>query len=149
MALRPSRRSSGFNRAKRGPVNDINVAPFVDVMLVLVVIFMVAAPLLTVGVPVDLPEASVKPINQEREPLVITIDKEGRIFLQEAEVEQAVLVPRLIAVSETNNDLRVFVRGDRDLDYGRVMEVMGMVNQAGFAKVALIAENPPAGQPQQ
>ena len=147
MALRPLRRQSSFIRAKRGPVNDINVAPFVDVMLVLVVIFMVAAPLLTVGVPVDLPEASVKPINQEREPLVITIDKEGRIFLQEAEIEQAVLVPRLIAVSETNNDLRVFVRGDRDLDYGRVMEIMGMVNQAGFTKVALIAENPPAGQP--
>ncbi len=139
MALRPSRRP---RRARPGPVNDINVAPFVDVMLVLVIIFMVAAPLLTVGVPVDLPEASVRTLNQEREPLVITIDKEGRIFLQEAEVEQSVLVPRLIAVSQTNSDLRVFVRGDRDIDYGRVMEIMGMVNQAGFTKVALIAENP-------
>ncbi len=148
MALRKSSRSR-FVRARRGPVNDINVAPFVDVMLVLVVIFMIAAPLLTVGVPIDLPEATVGPINQEREPLVITVDKEGRIYLQDAEIEQTVLVPRLIAVSETNNDVRVFVRGDRDINYGRVMEVMGLVNQAGFAKVALIAENPPVGTTQQ
>ena len=149
MATKPFRRVSRFKRRQRGPVNDINVAPFVDVMLVLMVIFMITAPLLTVGVPIDLPEATVNPVNQEREPLVITVDKEGRIYLQDAEIESAVLVPRLIAVSQTNSDLRVFVRGDRDIDYGRVMEVMGLVNQAGFDKVALIALNPPPGGTQQ
>ena len=149
MATKPLRRVSRFKRRQRGPVNDINVAPFVDVMLVLMVIFMITAPLLTVGVPIDLPEATVNPVNQEREPLVITVDKEGRIYLQDAEIESAVLVPRLIAVSQTNSDLRVFVRGDRDIDYGRVMEVMGLVNQAGFDKVALIALNPPPGGTQQ
>ncbi len=148
MAARPLRRISRFKRRNKGPVNDINVAPFVDVMLVLVVIFMIAAPLLTVGVPIDLPEATVNPVNQDREPLVITVDKDGRIFLQDAEIESDVLVPRLVAVSQTNSDLRVFVRGDRDIDYGRVMEVMGLVNQAGFNKVALIALNPPPGGPQ-
>ncbi|MFQ5971653.1 MAG: protein TolR [Alphaproteobacteria bacterium] len=129
-------------RAKRRTVTDINVAPFVDVMLVLVVIFMIAAPLLTVGVPVDLPKARVDPINEEREPLVVTVDKEGRIYLQEAEIEQEALAPRLAAVSETNPDLRIFVRGDREINYGRVMEVMGLVTDAGFTRVALIAERP-------
>lgn len=133
-------------RMRRGPVTDINVAPFVDVMLVLVVVFIIAAPLLTVGVPVDLPKATVDPINEEKEPLIVTVDKEGRLFLQEAEIEQAQLVPRLVAVAAANPDLRVFVRGDREINYGRVMEVMGMVSEAGFAKVALIAEVPIPGQ---
>ncbi len=127
-------------RMRRGPMTEINVAPFVDVMLVLVVIFMIAAPLLTVGVPVDLPKAAVDPLNDEREPLIITVDSEGRVYLQEAEVEQAALVPRLIAVSEANPELRVFVRGDQAINYGRVMEVMGLVSEAGFSRVALIAE---------
>jgi biopolymer transport protein TolR len=129
-------------RMRRGPMTEINVAPFVDVMLVLVVIFMIAAPLLTVGVPVDLPKAAVDPLNDEREPLIITVDSEGRVYLQEAEVEQAALVPRLIAVSEANPELRVFVRGDQAINYGRVMEVMGLVSEAGFSRVALIAEVP-------
>ncbi len=124
------------------PVADINVAPFVDVMLVLVVIFMVAAPLLTVGVPVDLPQARVNPINQEREPLVITVNDAGEIFVQEAVVDRETLVPRLVAIADNNRDLRIFVRGDRAIEYGRVMEVMGLVNLAGFTKVALIAETP-------
>lgn len=131
-----------FRRTPRRTVADINVAPFVDVMLVLVVIFMIAAPLLTVGVPVDLPKASVDPINEEREPLVVTVDKEGRIYLQDAEIEQEALAPRLAAVSETNPDLRIFVRGDREIDYGRIMEVMGLVTDAGLSRVALIAERP-------
>lgn len=135
-------------RFRRGPVTDINVAPFVDVMLVLVVVFIIAAPLLTVGVPVDLPQASVDPINEEKEPLIVTVDKEGRVYLQEAEIEQSALVPRLIAVANANPDLRVFVRGDREIDYGRVMEVMGLVSEAGFAKVALIAEVPVPGRQQ-
>ncbi len=129
-------------RLRRGPMTEINVAPFVDVMLVLVVIFMIAAPLLTVGVPVDLPKAAVDPLNEEKEPLIITVDGEGRIYLQESEVEQNVLIPRLVAVSEANPDLRVFVRGDQSINYGRVMEIMGLVSEAGFSKVALIAEVP-------
>ena len=129
-------------RLRGGPMTEINVAPFVDVMLVLVVIFMIAAPLLTVGVPVDLPKAAVDPLNEDKEPLILTVDAEGRIYLQESEVKENVLIPRLVAVSEANPDLRVFVRGDRAINYGRVMEVMGMVSEAGFAKVALIAEVP-------
>jgi biopolymer transport protein TolR len=147
MAL--SSESMRLRRRLRGrPMTEINVAPFVDVMLVLVVIFMIAAPLLTVGVPVDLPQAAVDPLNEEKEPLIITVDAEGRVYLQESEVEQDVLIPRLVAVSEANPDLRVFVRGDRAINYGRVMEIMGMVSEAGFSKVALIAEIPIPGQPQ-
>jgi biopolymer transport protein TolR len=141
MAL--SSESMRLRRRLRGrPITEINVAPFVDVMLVLVVIFMIAAPLLTVGVPVDLPKAAVNPLNEEKEPLIITLDAEGRVYLQESEVEQDVLIPRLVAVSNANPDLRVFVRGDRTINYGRVMEIMGMVSEAGFSKVALIAEVP-------
>lgn len=136
-----------LRRRLRGrPMTEINVAPFVDVMLVLVVIFMIAAPLLTVGVPVDLPKATVNPINQEKEPLIITLDAEGRIYLQESEIAQDVLIPRLVAVSEANPNLRVFVRGDRAINYGRVMEIMGLVSEAGFSKVALIAEIPIPGE---
>jgi biopolymer transport protein TolR len=136
-----------LRRRLRGrPMTEINVAPFVDVMLVLVVIFMIAAPLLTVGVPVDLPKAAVNPINQEKEPLIITLDAEGRVYLQESEIAQDVLIPRLVAVSEANPNLRVFVRGDRAINYGRVMEIMGLVSEAGFSKVALIAEVPIPGE---
>ncbi len=137
---------SNLRRPSRGPVTDINVAPFVDVMLVLVIIFMVAAPLLNIGVPVDLPKATVKPLNESQDPLVITVDGDGNIFVQEAEVTEEALVPRLRAVSEANNDLRIFVRGDRAINYGRVMQVMGMVSQAGFSKVALVAEAPLPGE---
>lgn len=132
-------------KARQGPVNDINIAPFVDVMLVLVVIFMIAAPVVSVGVPIDLPKANVNPINAEREPLVVTIDREGRIFLQETEIPAGALVPRLVAVAAENTELRIFVRGDREINYGLVIEVMGLVNEAGFTKVALIAELPDPG----
>tara|TARA_B100001013_G_scaffold332163_1_gene248217 strand:+ start:518 stop:910 length:393 start_codon:yes stop_codon:yes gene_type:complete len=126
-------------------MSEINVAPFVDVMLVLVIIFMITAPLVTIGVPVDLPDAEAKPINEEVEPLVVTIDKDGRIFLQEAETEIGALVPRLVAVSESNPELRIYVRGDQAITYGQVMKVIGLVNGAGFTKVALIAEAPKPG----
>jgi biopolymer transport protein TolR len=125
-------------------VADINVAPFVDVMLVLVIVLMITAPLLTFGVPVDLPQAAVEQITQPEEPLVVTLDKEGNIFLQEAPVQSEALVPRLVALTGANPDLRIYVRGDRSINYGRVMEVMGMVTQAGFRKVALVAETPGA-----
>ena len=139
-------RSAKFMRLRRQQrpmhMSEINVAPFIDVMLVLVIIFMITAPLVTIGVPVDLPDAEAKPINEEIEPLVVTIDMDGRIFLQEAEMEIEALVPRLIAVSESNPELRIYIRGDQAIAYGRVMEVMGLVNGAGFTKVALIAEAP-------
>ncbi|MBM3560762.1 MAG: protein TolR [Alphaproteobacteria bacterium] len=123
-------------------VSEINVAPFVDVMLVLVVIFMLTAPLLTAGVPVDLPQASASPIREEVEPLVLSVDKDGRIYLMDSEVEQASLGARLSAMARANPELRVFVRGDRSISYGRIMEVMGMVSESGFTKVALITEVP-------
>ena len=133
---------SNLRRPHRGPVTDINVAPFVDVMLVLVIIFMVAAPLLNIGVPVNLPKATLKPLNESQDPLVITVDADGNIFVQEAAVPEEALVPRLRALSQANADLRIFVRGDRAIDYGRVMQVMGMVSRAGFSKVALVTDVP-------
>ncbi|MCZ6591709.1 MAG: protein TolR [Alphaproteobacteria bacterium] len=136
---------SNLRRPHRGPVTDINVAPFVDVMLVLVIIFMVAAPLVNIGVPVDLPKATLKPLNENQDPLVITVDADGNIFIQEAEITEEALAPRLRAVSQANPDLRIFVRGDRTISYGRIIQVMGLVSQAGFSKVALIAEAPLPG----
>ncbi len=128
----------GRRQRRRAPMSEINVTPFVDVMLVLLVIFMITAPLLTVGVPVNLPETEAKQIQGDDEPLTITITKEGTIYLQETEIELDELVPKLLAVTERRADSRIFVRGDREIVYGRVMEVMGAVNGAGFKNVALV-----------
>jgi biopolymer transport protein TolR len=124
------------------PMSEINVTPLVDVMLVLLVVFMVAAPLLTVGVPVDLPQTQAPPITEPKEPLVITINGEGHIFIQETEVPTDSLVPRLQAITGSNPDALLYVRGDRAINYGRVVEVMSLVSTAGFRKVSLIAESP-------
>ena len=124
------------------PMSEINVTPLVDVMLVLLVVFMVAAPLLTVGVPVDLPQTQAPPINEPKEPLVITINGEGHIFIQETDVPAESLVPRLTAITGSNPDALLYVRGDKAINYGRVLEVMSLVNAAGFRKVSLIAEAP-------
>jgi biopolymer transport protein TolR len=124
------------------PISEINVTPFVDVMLVLLIVFMVTAPLLTVGVPVDLPKAEAQSISDPEEPLVISVNSKGMIFIQETPVELDALVPRLLVITENKPDTRIFLRGDRAIDYGRVMEVMGTVNAAGFTRVALIAELP-------
>jgi biopolymer transport protein TolR len=134
----------GRNGSRRGykPMSDINVTPMVDVMLVLLIVFMVAAPLLTVGVPVDLPKTPAASINDRVEPLTITIDNGGRIFLQEAEATMDQLVPRLQAITRSKPDTTIFVRGDKGIAYGKIMEVMGLVASAGFAKVSLIAEMP-------
>jgi biopolymer transport protein TolR len=134
--------ASGYRRRSYRPMSEINVTPMVDVMLVLLIIFMVAAPLLTVGVPVDLPKTSAATINDQDEPLVISIDKDGKLFLQDTEIALESLIPRLNAITNNKPDTRVYVRGDRAIDYGRIMEVMGTVNAAGFTKVALIAELP-------
>ena len=134
--------------AKRGPggrfryvpMSEINVTPFVDVMLVLLIIFMVTAPLLTAGVPVDLPKTSAQPIAESVEPLVITVNKEGKIFLQQSEIDLDSLVPRLAAITQNKPDTRIFIRGDRNLAYGAIMEVMATTTTAGFTKVALITD---------
>lgn len=123
-------------------MSEINVTPFVDVMLVLLIVFMITAPLLTVGVPVELPKTEAATINDSDEPLVISIDKTGAIFLQEIATPLENLIARLQAVTGTNSDIRIYVRGDKGIQYGRVMEVMGRVSVAGYSKVSLLAELP-------
>ena len=126
------------------PMAEINVTPFVDVMLVLLIIFMVAAPMMTSGVPVDLPRTTAQPLNQDQEPLTISVDPQGRIFLQETEVPMENLVAQLQAIARNQQagapERRIFVRGDRSISYGRVMEVMGTISAGGFTRVALLAE---------
>ncbi len=132
----------GSRRGGYKPLSEINVTPFVDVMLVLLIVFMITAPLLTVGVPVNLPKTKAKSIAESEEPLVITVNAEGLVFIQDTEVEIDNLVARLKAITENEADTRIYLRGDKNIDYGRVMEVMGTVNVAGFTRVALIAELP-------
>ena len=127
-------------RRHRAPMSQINVTPFVDVMLVLLVIFMITAPLLTVGVQVDLPETEAGPISGNDEPLLISITKDNIIYLQETEVKLGDLVPKLMAISERRTDTRIFVNADTVIPYGRVMKVMGTINRAGFKKVALVTK---------
>ncbi|MCZ6447375.1 MAG: protein TolR [Alphaproteobacteria bacterium] len=138
----PGSRGGGRMRHRRPPMSEINVTPMVDVMLVLLIIFMITAPLLTVGVPVDLPKTEAAVITGQDEPLVISINRGGRIYLQETELKLDVLGARLRAITRNKLDTRIFVRGDRAVVYGRIMEVMGTINVAGFRHVALIAELP-------
>ncbi len=137
-----TRRNRRGHRSRWRPMAEINVTPFVDVMLVLLIVFMVTAPLLTVGVPIDLPQTEAQNISEPVEPLVISVNREGQIFIQETEVSLDALVPRLIAITDSNPEARIYVRGDRSIAYGWVMQVMGRVNSAGFRRVALIAELP-------
>ncbi|MEZ5930715.1 MAG: protein TolR [Alphaproteobacteria bacterium] len=119
---------------------EINVTPFVDVMLVLLIVFMVTAPLLTVGVTVDLPQATSSPLPGQDEPLSVSVSSDGNIYLQESEIAIEDLGPRLVAILETKPDTRIFVRGDKVIDYGRVMQVVGTIHDAGIAKVALVTK---------
>ena len=133
----------GRGRGGRGryrPLAEINVTPMVDVMLVLLIIFMVTAPLMTSGVSVDLPKTNAQPLNSDSEPLTVSIKADGAIFLQEQAVDVAELVAKLQAIAKNNAERRIFVRGDKDLAYGRIMEVMGTITRGGFTKVALLAE---------
>jgi biopolymer transport protein TolR len=132
--------SRGGRRGRYKPLAEINVTPLVDVMLVLLIIFMVTAPLMTSGVSVDLPKTNAQPLNSDSEPLTVSIKADGTIFLQDQAVEVADLVAKLQAIAKNNPDRRIFVRGDKDLAYGRIMEVMGTITQGGFTKVALLAE---------
>jgi biopolymer transport protein TolR len=136
----------GGRRGRYRPMAEINVTPMVDVMLVLLIIFMVAAPLMTVGVPVDLPKTQASAINQDNEPITISVNPEGKIFLQETEVPLEGLVAQLQAIAGAQapgaEERRIFVRGDRAISYGQVMEVMGTISAGGFSRVALLAEQP-------
>ena len=124
------------------PMSEINVTPLVDVMLVLLVIFMITAPLLTVGVPVNLPQEKSRPLTGDEEPLTVTIDRTGKIYLQETPVEIDELVPRLTAIAANGYDQRVYVRGDQNVNYGTVMSVMARMSEAGFTRIGLVNEQP-------
>lgn len=121
-------------------MSEINVTPFVDVMLVLLIVFMVTAPLLTVGVPVDLPKTKAQALSQDREPLSITIKRGGAIYLQNTPIAEEDLVARLSAIAANGYDQRIYVRGDRAVDYGRVMQVMGLLSAAGFTHIGLVTD---------
>ena len=134
---------AGRRRHRRRPVMaEINVTPMVDVMLVLLIIFMVSAPLLTVGVPLDLPQSQAKTLDLDKEPLTVSVDVKGLVYLQNTEIAVEELVPKLKAITEARGgaDERIFVRGDRQVDYGTVMKVMGRISAAGFRRVALVTE---------
>ena len=129
-----------FNRSKQEPMSEINVTPFVDVMLVLLIIFMVTAPLLTVGVQVDLPESAADSLPDDQEPLTISINAKGEIYIQEHQVSYQKMIPKLLAIAKNRTDTRIYVRGDKTINYGRVLEIMGLLSGSGFTKVALISE---------
>jgi biopolymer transport protein TolR len=140
MAFTMNTGGRGGRHGRYRPLAEINVTPLVDVMLVLLIIFMVTAPLMTSGVSVDLPKTSAQPLNSDSEPLTVSIKADGSIFLQDQAVDVGDLVAKLQAIAKNNPDRRIFVRGDKDLAYGRIMEVMGTITQGGFTKVALLAE---------
>ncbi|HSC59671.1 MAG TPA: protein TolR [Rhizomicrobium sp.] len=130
-------------RARRGrarAMSEINVTPFVDVMLVLLIVFMVTAPLLTVGVPVDLPKTKAQALGQDREPLSVTVRRDGNIYLQNQPVPEDQLIAKLSAIAANGYDQRIFVRGDKAVDYGRVMQVMAEISAAGFTHIGLVTD---------
>ena len=130
------------NRRRRyTQMSEINVTPFVDVMLVLLIVFMVTAPLLTVGIPVDLPKVKATALTDKKDPIEITVNLQGEVFIGESLVEVENLVPRINAITEQNTEARIYIRGDRVVAYGRVMEIMSIINSAGYVKVALITQN--------
>ena len=139
MAMGVAQRRSG-RRGRNRPMAEINVTPFVDVMLVLLIVFMVTAPLLTVGVPVDLPKTKAQALGQDRQPLSVTVKRDGTIYLQNTAIAEDALVPKLEAISANGYDQRIFVRGDKSVDYGRVMEVMAEISAAGFTHIGLVTD---------
>ena len=133
-------------RSRRAPMSEINVTPFVDVMLVLLIIFMVTAPLLTVGVEIDLPDVNATAIDGGDEPLTVSVTEGNELFLNDQQIDRAVLVPRLRAISEVNPGIRIFVQGDEAVSYGVVLETWGLIKQAGFDQVALVVDLPRPGE---
>jgi biopolymer transport protein TolR len=143
MAMNMAGSSGGGRRGRRRPVMaEINVTPMVDVMLVLLIIFMVSAPLLTVGVPLDLPQTQAKSLDQDKTPLQLSVDVSGKIFINDTEVSMTDLVPKLKAITEARGgvDERIFMRADKKADYGTVARVMGQLSGAGFKRLALVTE---------
>ena len=142
MGMSPGPGAGRRRHHRSGVMSEINVTPMVDVMLVLLIIFMVSAPLLTVGVPLDLPQSQAKTLDQDKEPLTISVNLQGQVFLQNTEIGVEELVPKLKAIAEARGgfDARIFVRGDRKVDYGTVMRVMGRLSGAGYHRVALVTE---------
>ena len=125
---------------KNKVISQINVTPFVDVMLVLLIVFMITAPLLTVGVSVDLPKTKASQLNSKGDPIIISIKKNGELYIQEREIDTLQLLPRLKAISSGNKNLRIYVRGDKDVPYGLVLDTIAKIKSSGFKKVALVAK---------
>ncbi len=131
---------SRARREKKYLMNEINVTPFVDVMLVLLIIFMITAPLLTTGVKVNLPKSNANQLSEKKEPITITINRNGEIFLQNKPVKSKKLIIKLSELKKQDKNLKIYIRGDREINYGKIMKLMGEINQAGFKKVALVTE---------
>jgi biopolymer transport protein TolR len=143
-SVQPPARPGGGRRGrarKHTPMHEINVTPFVDVMLVLLIIFMVTAPLLTVGVPIELPESKGQQLTANKEPLTISVQRDGKVYIQESEVKLDEIAPKLKAIAKGGYEEQIFVRGDKGIDYGTVMRVMGRIKSAGFTKVSLVTES--------
>jgi biopolymer transport protein TolR len=137
-----SGRRRGRGRGKRAPMSEINVTPFVDVMLVLLIIFMVTAPLLTVGVPLELPKTDANALgsNTQKEPLTLSVNRNGKVYLQETEIAVDDIVAKLSAISKSGFDETIYVRGDKDTNYGALMVVMAKISAAGFRRISLVTE---------
>ena len=136
--------SNNLNKRKKQrytQMSEINVTPFVDVMLVLLIVFMVTSPLLTVGIKVDLPKVKATALTDIKDPIEITVKLDGEVYIGESKVEVENLIPRLNAITEQNTEARIYIRGDRVVAYGRIMEIMSIINSAGYIKVALITQN--------
>jgi biopolymer transport protein TolR len=142
-SVQPPARPGGGRRGrarKHSPMHEINVTPFVDVMLVLLIIFMVTAPMLTSGVPIELPESKGQQLQTNKEPVTLSVDRSGKVFIQETEIKLEEIAPKLKAIAKNGYDEQIFIRGDKGIDYGTVMRVMGRVKAAGFTKVSLVTE---------
>ena len=136
--------NQNYRRGKKRytQMSEINVTPFVDVMLVLLIIFMVTAPLLTVGIPIDLPKVKANALTDQKDPLEVTVKLDGKVFLGESEVKVENIISRLNAITDQNTETRIYLRGDRVVAYGRIMEIMSIINSAGYKRVALVTQNP-------
>jgi len=143
-SIHPPARPGGGRRSRARrhvPMHEINVTPFVDVMLVLLIVFMVTAPLLTVGVPLELPETKGQQLQTSKEPLTISVQRDGKVYIQESETTLDEIAPKLRAIAKSGYEEQIFVRGDKGIDYGTVMRVMGRIKSAGFTKVSLVTES--------
>ncbi len=147
MGMGPLRTTDSDDEFGASPLSDINVTPMVDVMLVLLIIFMVAAPLMTVGVPVQLPKTAAPKVAQPKQPVVVTIDQQGQPFLDKEPLAPEAVMPRLRELASADPSQVVLVRGDKAVAYGRIVEIMGQINAAGFSKVSLIAQAPGGSRP--